>query len=87
MKCLSAADYAVDAVTAAKLLPGKWLCRHLSNGSACKARIVETEAYCGEKGTACHAHCGKMERNAPMYEVGGIAYEARLEPGAIFSNA
>ena len=74
MKRLSAADYAVDAVTAAKLLLGKWLCRRLPNGSVLKVRIVETEAYCGEGDTACHAHCGKTERNAPMYEMGGIAY-------------
>ena len=74
MKRLSAADYALDAVTAAKLLLGKWLCRRLPNGRVIKARIVETEAYCGESDTACHAHCGKTERNAPMYEAGGIVY-------------
>ena len=74
MKRLSAADYALDAVTAAKFLLGKWLCRRLQDGSVLKARIVETEAYCGENDTACHAHCGKTERNAPMYEAGGIVY-------------
>lgn len=74
MKRLSAAAYAVDAVTAAKALLGKWLCRRLPDGSVLKARIVETEAYCGESDTACHAHCGKTARNAPMYEPGGIAY-------------
>ena len=74
MKRLSAADYAVDAVTAAKMLLGKWLCRRLPDGRVLKARIVETEAYCGEEDTACHAHRGKTERNAPMYEQGSIAY-------------
>ena len=74
MKRLSVSDYMVDAVTAAKMLLGKWLCRRRPNGSVLKARIVETEAYCGESDTACHAHCGKTERNAPMYEAGGIAY-------------
>ena len=74
MKRLSHTDYAVDAVTAAKVLLGKWLCRRLPDGSVLTARIVETEAYCGENDTACHAHCGKTERNAPMYEPGGIAY-------------
>ena len=74
MKRLKKSDYAVDAVTAAKMLLGKWLCRRLEDGTVLKARIVETEAYCGEGGTACHAHCGKTERNAPMYESGGIAY-------------
>ena len=71
---LSRSDYAVDAVTAAKMLLGKRLCRRLADGTVLKARIVETEAYCGEGDTACHAHCGKTERNAPMYEAGGIAY-------------
>ena len=73
-KRLRNSDYAVDAVTAAKKLLGKWLCRRLANGTVLKARIVETEAYRGEGDTACHAHCGKTERNAPMYEAGGIAY-------------
>ena len=74
MKRLRKFDYAVDAVTAAKMLLGKWLCRRLDDGTVLKARIVETEAYCGEGDTACHAHCGKTERNAPMYEAGGITY-------------
>ena len=74
MKRLRKPDYAVDAVTAAKMLLGKLLCRRLADGTVLKARIVETEAYCGEGDTACHAHCGKTERNAPMYEAGGIAY-------------
>ena len=74
MKRLRKSDYAVDAVTAAKILLGKRLCRRLADGTVLKARIVETEAYCGEGDTACHAHCGKTERNAPMYAAGGIAY-------------
>ena len=74
MKRLKKPDYIVDAVTAAKMLLGKWLCRQLEDGTVLKTRIVETEAYCGEGDTACHAHCGKTERNAPMYEAGGIAY-------------
>ena len=74
MKRLVNSDYAADAVTAAKMLLGKWLCRRLGDGTVLKARIVETEAYCGEGDTACHAHCGKTARNAPMYEAGGVAY-------------
>ena len=73
-KHLHKPDYAVDAVTAAKMLLGKRLCRRLADGTVLMARIVETEAYCGEGDTACHSHCGKTERNAPMYEAGGIAY-------------
>ena len=74
MKRLCKSDYAVDAVTVAKMLLGKLLCRRFDDGTILKARIVETEAYCGEGDTACHAHCGRTERNAPMYEAGGIAY-------------
>ena len=74
MKRLTKADYAVDAVAAAKMLLGKWLCRRLPGGCVLRVRIVETEAYCGEGDSACHAHCGKTERNAPMFEAGGIAY-------------
>ena len=74
MKRLRKSNYAVDAEAAAKMLLGKWLCRRLDDGIVLKSRIVETEAYCGEGDTACHAHCGKTERNAPMYESGGIAY-------------
>ena len=44
MKRLKKSNYAVDAVTAAKMLLGKWLCRRLEDGTVLKARIVETEA-------------------------------------------
>jgi DNA-3-methyladenine glycosylase len=37
-------------------------------------RILETEAYIGEKDLACHASCGKTQRNFPMYQQGGIFY-------------
>ena len=54
MRRLSTEDYAVDAVTAAKALVGAWLCRRLEDGTVIRRRITETEAYCGEKDTACH---------------------------------
>ena len=79
VKRLRKSDYVVDAVTVAKRLLGKRLCRRLNDGTVLKARIVETEAYCGEGDTACHAHCGRTERNAPMYEAGGIAYATKRD--------
>ena len=48
MRRLTAEDYAVDAVTAAKALVGAWLCRRMDDGTVMRRRITETEAYCGE---------------------------------------
>ena len=62
MRRLTTDDYAVDAVTMAKALVGAWLCRRLDDGAVVRRRITETEAYCGEKDTACHAHKGRTAR-------------------------
>ncbi|MCL1815209.1 MAG: DNA-3-methyladenine glycosylase [Treponema sp.] len=70
---LSARDYQKDAVTLAPWLLGKLLCRKVGK-QIIKLRITETEAYYGEEDTACHAHRGKTERTAIMYENGGHAY-------------
>ena len=51
----------------------KLLCRKIGN-EIIKIAITETEAYCGEADTACHAHKGKTKRTEPMYEAGGITY-------------
>ena len=67
MRRLVAGDYAVDAVTAAKALVGAWLCRRLDDGTVIRQRITETEAYCGEEDTACHAHKGRASRTDVMY--------------------
>ena len=74
MRRLTADDYAVAAVTVAKALIGAWLCRRLENGTVMRRRITETEAYCGEEDTACHAHKGRTARTDVMYSVGGRAY-------------
>ena len=37
-------------------------------------RISETEAYCGEADTACHAHKGRTKRTEVMYGEAGTAY-------------
>ena len=67
MRRLTAEDYAVDAVMAAKALVGAWLCRRLDDGTVICRRITETEAYCGEEDTACHAHKGRTSRTNVMY--------------------
>ena len=37
-------------------------------------RISETEAYCGEADTACHAHKGRTKRTEVMYMEAGTVY-------------
>lgn len=39
-----------------------------------RLRITETEAYCGEKDTACHAHKGRTKRTEIMYRKAGTMY-------------
>lgn len=70
---LQSAFYRQGAETLAPALLGKFLCRRLG-GKLLRYRITETEAYCGEHDTACHAHRGKTPRNSVMYETGGTAY-------------
>ena len=57
----------------ARDLLGRTLCRAV-NGKVLRGRIVEVEAYDGPRDLACHASRGRTERNAPMFERGGIAY-------------
>lgn len=37
-------------------------------------RILETEAYCGESDTACHASKGRTKRTEVMYQEAGTVY-------------
>ena len=37
-------------------------------------RISETEAYCGENDTACHAHRGRTKRTEVLYADAGTIY-------------
>ena len=39
-----------------------------------KLRISETEAYCGEADTACHAYKGRTQRTELMYAQAGTIY-------------
>lgn len=54
-------------------LLGKLLCRRTDLG-VFKYRIMETECYCGEEDTACHASKGKTPRTRVLYEKGGTSY-------------
>lgn len=53
----------------ARELVGKVL---VCNGK--RLRISETESYCGEADTACHAHKGKTRRTEVMYMEAGTIY-------------
>ena len=39
-----------------------------------KLRISETDAYCGESDTACHAHKGRTKRTEVLYAEAGTIY-------------
>ncbi len=65
--------YKLSALELAPKLLGKFLCRKIDDVEI-KLRIIETECYCGEEDTACHAHKGKTQRTKILYEEGGCAY-------------
>jgi DNA-3-methyladenine glycosylase len=73
MSILRKEFYTCDTLQVARALLGKKLV-HRSNGVTLTGMITETEAYCGEKDSACHAHRGKTPRNAVMYGEPGHAY-------------
>jgi DNA-3-methyladenine glycosylase len=62
-----------DVVKIAKELLGKVLVTNW-NDEYTSGRIVETEAYAGEKDKASHAFRGKTPRTSVMFEEGGTAY-------------
>ncbi len=57
----------------ARDLVGKLLVRHTPEGPV-KLRITETECYCGEEDTACHASRGRTPRTEVMYADAGTIY-------------
>ena len=58
----------------ARDLVGKWLVRRLPSGEILRLRISETEAYCGEADTACHAHKGRTKRTEVLYADAATIY-------------
>jgi len=73
MSRLSRDFFTRDTLAVARDLLGQRLVRVL-DGARLSGRIVEVEAYVGEEDQACHARCGRTERNAPMYGPPGHAY-------------
>ena len=57
----------------ARDLVGKVLVRRFE-GRELRLRITETECYCGEEDTACHAHKGRTKRTEVMYAPAGTIY-------------
>ena len=57
----------------ARELVGKILV-HRVDGQEYRLRITETESYCGEADTACHAHKGRTKRTEVMYQKAGTIY-------------
>ncbi len=58
----------------ARALVGKVLTHRLADGTCMRLRISETEAYCGENDTACHAHKGRTKRTEVLYADAGTVY-------------
>ena len=73
MSILDRKFYRYDTLQVARTLLGKKLVRQI-NGLELAGMIVETEAYCGEADSACHAHRGMTPRNAVMFGEPGHAY-------------
>lgn len=72
---LEVADFSKCGVSLARYLLGKVVTRVLEDGEVLSGRIVETEAYLGERDGACHTYNGKRtERTAPMYMAPGTLY-------------
>ncbi len=65
--------YKRNTSAVARDLIGKVICRK-SGRRLLKGMITETEAYPGKNDPASHSYIGKTNRNAVMFEEGGMAY-------------
>ena len=62
-----------ECLPVAQDLVGKLLVHKTAHGII-RLRILETEAYCGEWDTACHAHKGRTKRTEVLYGPAGTIY-------------
>ena len=65
--------YHRECLEVARDLVGKVLVRQTPDGLL-RLRISETEAYCGEEDTACHARKGRTKRTEVLYADAGTVY-------------
>ena len=70
---LSYEFYHRPCLEVARDLVGKVLVHKTAEGEL-RLRISETEAYCGESDTACHAHKGRTRRTEVLYAEAGTIY-------------
>jgi len=73
MSILSQSFYQQPTLKLARQLLGKFLFRRTKSGLYI-GKIVETEAYLGQKDLACHASRGKTDRNKIMFGPAGRVY-------------
>ena len=73
MTVLNRLFYEAATLKVARALIGKKLVRQIGKLQL-SGMITETEAYCGEEDSACHAHRGKTNRNSIMFGPPGYAY-------------
>ena len=73
MEHLDYAFYHRECLEVARDLVGKILVHRTAEGEK-RMRITETEAYCGEADTACHAHKGRTGRTEVLYADAGTVY-------------
>lgn len=73
MARLQEAFYCRECLEVARELVGKVLVHQTAEGTL-RLRISETEAYCGEADTACHAHKGRTKRTEVLYRKAGTVY-------------
>lgn len=70
---LARAYFNRSTLAVARSLVGKYLVRE-HDGDVIAGKIVEVEAYVGERDKACHASKGRTQRTDVMFGPAGVAY-------------